>query len=397
MREHYPMNSIDDVATRLHDSKFFTTLDANIGYYQIKLTEKSSSLTTFNTPFGRYKYLRMPMGIKCASEIFQREMQTYVGTMEGAEVIVDDILVHGKTLDEHNVRLKKILQKAREINLKLNKEKCIFAQPEVNYVDHKLTGAGVMPTDQRISAIVNMRDPENHGELETVVGMLSYVAKFIPGLSEQNAPLRDLRREEQWKGNADEKQAFARIKTVLTFNKVLKYYDINKPVTLTVDASMRGLGAAIIQKNGVVAYASCALTPAEQRYAHIEKEMLAVVVGCERFHKLIYGKDDVTVESDHKPLESIMKKPIRTAPMHIQRMMFKLQPYEFTLVHSKGKDVGLDCLSRLPLEGAINQSIDDELMVLTVDTLLCSNHGEIAQATKKDEQFHILKQVISTG
>lgn len=147
-----------------------------------------------------------------------------------------------------------------------------------------------------------------------------------------------------------------------------------------------------------MAYASRALTPAEQRYVQIEKEMLAVVFGCERFHKLIYGKDDVTVESDHKPLESIMKKPIRTAPMRIQRMMLKLQPYEFTLVHSKGKDVGLaDCLSRLPLEGAINQSIDDELMVLTVDTLSCSNHEKIAQATKKDEQFQILKQVISTG
>ena len=117
LREHYPMNSIDDVATRLHGSKYFTTLDANMGYYQIKLTEESSRLTTFNTPFGRYRYLRMPMGAKCSSEVFQREMETHFGCIEGSEVIVDDILIHGKTIEEHNDRLRKVLEKARSINL----------------------------------------------------------------------------------------------------------------------------------------------------------------------------------------------------------------------------------------------------------------------------------------
>ena len=96
------------------------------------------------------------------------------------------------------------------------------------------------------------------------------------------------------------------MKTALTST----YFDTNLPVTPSVDASMKGLGAAVIQKNGVDAYASRALTPAEQRYVQIEKEILAVVFGCEKFHKLLYGKRDVTIESDHKPLETIMRKPI---------------------------------------------------------------------------------------
>jgi hypothetical protein len=163
--------------------------------------------------------------------------------------------------------------------------------------------------------------------------------------------LRDLRKSEKWSWNSEAKKAFADIKSVLTSTKVLRYYDVSKPVKLTVDASMRGLGAAILQENGVVAYASRALSPAEQRYAQIEKEMLAVVFGCERFHKLLYGKHDVLIESDHKPLETIMKKPIHAAPLRIQKMMLKLQPYEFNLVYRSGKDLGLaDCLSRLPLE-----------------------------------------------
>ena len=120
LREQFPMNSIDDIATRLNGSKYFSKLDANMGYYQIKLTEGSSHLTTFNTPFGRYRYRRMPMGVKCSSEVFQREMTHHFGGMDGVEVVVDDILVHGKTLDEHNRRLKAVLDKARSIKVGVN-------------------------------------------------------------------------------------------------------------------------------------------------------------------------------------------------------------------------------------------------------------------------------------
>ena len=102
LREHFPMNGIDEVATRLSGSKYFTTLDANSGYYQIKLSEESSYLTTFNTPFGRYRYLRMPMGLKCSPEVFQREMVQQFGGIEGVEIVVDDILIHGRSIEEHN-------------------------------------------------------------------------------------------------------------------------------------------------------------------------------------------------------------------------------------------------------------------------------------------------------
>ena len=80
------MNSIDDIVTRLHGSKYFSILDANMGIFQIKLSEKSSYLTTFNSPFGRYRYLRMPMGAKCSSEVFQRAMMTAFEGIEGVEI-----------------------------------------------------------------------------------------------------------------------------------------------------------------------------------------------------------------------------------------------------------------------------------------------------------------------
>ncbi len=344
-REHFPMNNFDDVVTRLTGSKVYSTLDANMGYFQLKLDAESSELTTFNTPFGRYCYLRMPMGIKCASEVFQRQMVNQFGHIEGVEIVVDDLLIHGRTQEEHDKRLRQVLERAREINLKLNPSKCKISVSEVDYVGHKLTGEGLKPTEDRVKAILAIPDPKDVRELETMLGMIAYVSKFIPGLSDLNAPLRALKTAEEWKWGSSETKALQAIKKALTSTPVLRYYDVNKPMKLSVDASMKGLGAAIIQEKGIVAYASRALTTTEQRYAQIEKEMLAVVFGCTKFHKLIYGKDDVTVESDHKPLESLLKKPMHISPMRIQRMRLKLQPYTFKLIHTSGKNIGLaDCL-----------------------------------------------------
>ena len=330
-------------------------------------------------------------------KVFQCEMINHFGNIDGVKVVLDDILIHDCDEGEHNSRLRTVLERAKSINLKLNKAKCVLAKSEVNYVGHLLTGEGLKPTPERVKAITEMRDPKNHAELETILGMLAYVAKFIPNLSELNAPLRALKTSDEWNWMPEAKESFENVKTALTSTKVLKYFDTNLPVTLSVDASMKGLGAAVIQKNGVVAYASRALTPAEQRYAQIEKEMLAVVFGCEKFHKLLYGKRDVTIESDHKPLETIMRKPISSALMRIQKMILKLQPYEFRLVYVKGKDLGLaDCLSRLPLPETC-QSMDDELMVFKADTLTSSKHDVISDATKRDDQLQILKKVISDG
>jgi len=182
-REHFPMSTIDDIATRLCGSQYFSVLDANMGYFQIKLSDRSSMLTTFNTPFGRYRYLRLPMGIKSASDVYQRKMVESFGNIDGVEIVVDDILVHGTTMEEHNTRLRQVLERAREINLKLNRKKCKIAVPEVDYVGHKLSRVGLKLTDERVKAITEMREPIDKGELETVMGMIAYVAKFIPNLS----------------------------------------------------------------------------------------------------------------------------------------------------------------------------------------------------------------------
>ena len=123
-REHYPMKTMEEVVAEMPEAKLFSVLDATSGYWQMKLDEKVSKLCTFNTPFGRYRFTRLPCGIKSAPEVFQKKMSQVLEDIDGAEAIVDNILVWGRDIQEHDARLKKVLDRLKEVNLKLNPKKC---------------------------------------------------------------------------------------------------------------------------------------------------------------------------------------------------------------------------------------------------------------------------------
>ena len=136
----------------------------------------------------------------------------------------------------------------------------------------------------------------------------------------------------------------------MTESTTLSYFDPKKDIVLQVDASMKGLGAALIQEGNPVAFASKALTKTETRYANIERELLAVVYSCERFHNYLYGYSFV-VESDHEPLASIYLKHLSAAPARLRRMLLRLQPYDLSIVYHRGTDMCIaDALSRLSAE-----------------------------------------------
>ena len=269
------------------------------------------------------------------------------GDLEGVETDVDDILVWGSTIQEHDERLMKTLKRCEEINLTLNRDKCEFRVKEVIYIGHKLTAEGVKPDEQKVEAIKRMPPPEDKKGIERLLGIVNYLARFVPNMSTITKPIRELLRgdvEFQW-GESQEK-AFQEVKDVLTKAPILAYYDVRKPVKVTCDASKCGLGAALLQDDKPVAFASRALTDAETRYAQIEKELLAVVFAFEKFNQYTYGRC-VEVETDHKPLVSIVKKSLTSAPPRLQRMLLRLQRYEIKMMYKPGNEMIIaDTLSR---------------------------------------------------
>lgn len=176
---------------------------------------------------------------------------------------------------------------------------------------------------------------------------------------------------------------------------VLVYYDDSKPLTLTVDSSSKGLGAAIVQEGKPIAYASSALTTTQKNYSQIEKETLAIVFGCKKFHQYIYGRK-VTVESDHKPLSSIHKKSMHEMPARLQRFFLELQKYDIEIVYKPGKEMFLaDTLSRAYLEET-NENLVEEILVNEVDLLSYlavspQKYKDIQKATASDPELMTLK------
>lgn len=406
-REHFKLPTFEEITANLLGAKYFSTLDAKHGFWQVKLHASSTDLCTFNTVFGRFKFLRMPYGISSASEIFHKRLYSHFDDIEGVVLFVDDLLVYGHTKESHDQRLRAVLKRCQDINIKLNRQKCKIGLKEIRYLGHKISGDGIRPDDSHIIAIKDMPTPKNVKDVERFLGLVTYVSSFIPNLSEKTTTLRELLRKDiQWHWDTKHDHCFAELKTCLTSPPVLQYYDMKTPIVISVDASKNGLGACLLQNNLPVCYASKSLTKTEQAYAQIEKELLACVFACEKFYTYIYGRTDVTIETDHKPLVNIINKPLCNAPARLQRMLMRLQPYSFTLIYKPGKYLYIaDTLSRAaaPSTGASLPPRDHleaqaQVCALTASNSVIDTHFlQIQKCTRDDIDIQNLIKVIKRG
>ena len=372
LREHYPLPTIEEIATRLCGAKLFSVLDVRNGFWHIELDEPSSLLTTFHTPFGRYRWRRMPFGISSAPEVFQQRMHQLIERLKGVEVVADDFLIAGygdnkeAVAHDHDGNLVAFLQRCSERGVKLNPEKMRLRLREVPFIGHVVTDKGLRADAEKARAIAEMPPPTDVKGVQRLLGMIQYLSKFLPSLSDMTKPLRDLtQKETEWVWDTPQQTAFEKLKQAVGNTPVLRFYNLQEEVTLQCDASQHGLGATMMQNGQPIAYASRALTSAETRYAQIE-ELLAIVFACDHFHAYVFGRDNVNVETDHQPLEMIVRKPLNSAPKRLQRMLLQLQKYSLTVRYKKGKLLYIaDTLSRAPLPDTKFQDWSKEVATVT--------------------------------
>jgi hypothetical protein len=356
-RPKHIIPTIDELLPNLAKAKVFSVLDAKDGFFQIKLDEASTKLTTFWTPFGKYCWLRCPFGISSAPEEYQRRQQEVLKGLKGVDVIADDIICFGsgETKEEaevdHDKNVRALLERAREFNLKLNGKKLRFKQRSVPYMGHLLTEQGIQPDPNRIEAIKSLPKPDSAKAVQRLLGSVNYLARFLPRLSEAAEPLRRLTKEDvPWHWESHQERAYHQILELMAKAPVLRYYDVGREVTIQSDASMSGLGAVLLQEGQPVSFASRTLSATEQNYAQIEKECLSIVFACERFDQYLHGRDLITAQTDHKPLVSVWNKSIHQVPKRLQRMLMRLQKYHLQLEYVPGSKMYIsDMLSRAAL------------------------------------------------
>lgn len=405
--DQYTTPRIDEALDCLSGSQWFSVLDLRSGYYQIAMKEEDKEKTAFICPLGFYQFERMPQGITGAPATFQRLMEKAVGDMNLLQVLVylDDLIVFGRTLEEHEERLLKVLDRLQEVGLKISLDKCQFCQTKVKYVGHIVSAKGVAADPDKIEAVTKWPTPTNLKTLRSFLGFCGYYRRFIHNYSSIVRPLTDLtkgygptqrgRKPKNGENRVylDERESFGerwdqtctdsfeKIKHCLTSAPVLAFADPSKPYILHVDASLNGLGAVLYQEypEGLrpVAFASRKLSSSERNYPIHQLEFLSLKWAVvEKFHDYLYGAR-FTVRTDNNPLTYVLTTAKLNATGH--RWLSDLSAYDFDIIYRPGKaNIDADLLSRMEKRGK-----GDEWQSISQDGVksICQRVGTLDDCT----------------
>ena len=408
LTESYPLPLVDELMTDLAGGKYFTKLDLSQAYLQLPLDNESSELLTINTHKGLFKYNRLPFGVSSAPAIFQRSMETLLRGLNGVSVYLDDILVTGSTHENHLHNLAAVLEQIEQAGLRLNRSKCFFLQPRLEYLGHVIDEAGRHPTEDKIRAIKEAPAPTNITELRSFLGMITYYSKFLPNMSTKLTPLYALlAKKKRWSWHTKEEAAFQLAKQALHSDAVLVHFDSSKPLILACDASQYGIGAVLSHvfedgREKPIAYTSRTLNPAEKRYSQLEKEGLAIVSGIKKFHNFLYGRHFI-IESDHRPLSFLFNEAKgipQMASSRIQRWAITLSAYNYTICYKKGKTLcNADALSRLPrpVTTATDDTCTELVNLVQHMSSTCVSALHIKDWTTKDPLLSKVRRFIQLG
>ena len=349
----YPMPRIDELIDRLGQARYITTLDLTRGYWQVPVSPESRTKTAFTTPFGLFQFKVMPFGLQGAPATFQRMMDRVTNGLEDfAAAYIDDVVIHSTTWEEHVDHIRQVLSRLRKAGLTAKPRKCQFAMAQCVYLGHIVGNGEVRPEKSKVDSTTSFQTPRTKKEVRSFLGLTGYYRKFIPDFAAIAAPLSDLVRKNRpntvvWSQECE--QAFATLKGLMCTTPVLQSPDFSKEFILQTDASDRGVGAILSQRDGdgcdhPTAYFSRKLLPREERYSTIDKECLAIKLGTEAFRVYLLGKPFV-IQTDHRSLEWLDR--LKANNSRLTRWSLSLQPFQFRVEYRTGKSNGnADALSR---------------------------------------------------
>ena len=369
-RPHHPVRSPKDAVSAIPPgARYFTTLDAKSGYFQVELDKESQALTTFITPWGRFKHLRATMGLNCAGDEFNRRTDEALAGLPNVVKVVDDILIHGQDLESHLNDVKKLLQRCQQHGITLNPKKFNLAKDKVKFAGYIVSDKGIEADPEKLRAISHFPKPTNITDLRSFLGLVEQLAGFSKEVAEKMQPLRPLLSSKAdfiWTNDHD--KAFEESKACLLKAPILATFDPSRPTMLQTDASRtKGLGCALLQKDHegrwrLIEANSRFISETEARYAMVELELLGVKWAMKKLHNYLFGLPQFELIVDHQPLISILNKQTLDCidNARILRLKAATSPYNFRAIWRKGKDHKIaDALSRAPVQDPTQEDLDE--------------------------------------
>lgn len=363
-RSYFMIPTINDIIGKLAGKSVFSVIDMKDGFWQLVLDKESSNLCVFNTPFGRYKFNRLPFGISSAPELFQRRNFELFGDIKGLHIYFDDLILASENEMEHDKALQEIFIRAKQYNVKFNYKKFQYKLTEVKFMGLIISADGIRPDDENVAAINAIEAPTTKSEVLRILGLAKFFSKFVPNLSSMTSNLRNLTHNNvrfNWTEKHDKE--LNSLKQLISNSPILKIFNPDLDITVQCDASSEGLGCVLLQNNSPVSFASRTMTKSEKRYAQIEKELLAICFAMEKFHYFVYGHR-VTVQSDHKPLIPIFSKDLDKVSNRLQRMLMRLLKYDINIVYLPGRDMLIaDLLSRAYIKDHVEEDSEMQYVI----------------------------------
>ena len=405
-RTRYPTPTVEELIGKLSGAKYFSKLDMNSAFHQLELDPNSRYITAFQTEDRIKRFKRLVLGLTSAPEELQHVLRSILAGIPGAMNMADDILVYGKSQEEHDIALKQTLEALAKKGATLNLRKCKFNKRHLEYFGYVFSEEGMRPSKSKVRALNEMSRPENVNAARSFLGFTNYLKRFIPDYSTLTYPIRQLlKKNAHFKWTEECEKSFTTIINILSDNKNLAYFDEEKETMVYCDASPVGISAILLQRTPgkgdlhVINYSSRALTDVESRYSQIERECLGMVYAAEKNHIYLFGRQ-FTLFNDHKALINILNNKKRQIPLRIERMLLRLQDYDFEAKHVSSDNNISDYASRHPVDQpkfATNYIESYVNMVTKFATPKPFKIEEIATETENEKELRLLKRMIQAN
>ena len=360
--DRYSIPLLSDFVGDMEGSIVFSSLDLYKGYHQVEIAPEDQCKTSIITPLGNFAFRRLPMGISCAANSFQRFMHEVLQGIPNVFCFIDDLLIFSRNEKEHFRHLQLVFERLSQYGLILNRDKCIFKVPEIDFLGHRISHKGVLPLVQKVEAIQNFPMPKTMRQLRQFLGMINFYRRFIPQagallhpLERLLSPQKNSKKSIPW--SEESIDAFESARHILANVTSLAFPIKGGETILTCDASDGAVGAALNQvvsgELTPIGFFSKSLNATQKNYPTFDRELLAIFLAIKHFRYFLDGRDFV-IETDHSALVFALRSNHREYSGRRLRQLQFISEFTSNIRHIEGKqNVVADCLSRPPDIGAV--------------------------------------------